>query len=182
MNVQKTNTNLKAVSSICSTFLYQRNGRPLFRRMPFCGAVSKVKLRFRQRSEVAEHVCTPVSEVTNIHNIARRTVVGYTYPLHDKKPTHDDYYVFVPNGFRCFYPRSFTDSASIENVRNSVDELISDPDSLIESIVKLDYYVGDSIADVPVTTKEIAFYNVPCFYVIHTSAFETYDDLLKEMG
>lgn len=173
---------LNTIKRNCSNFLEQRNEKPVYRRIPFCGAFNRIKLRFRQSCDVADHVSTTMNEVTNIDNVAKRTVVGYTSPLTDKKANHDTYYLFIPDGFKCFYPRNFSDSASIEVIRKTVDELISDPDDLIETIVKLDYYMGDSVKDIPKTTNEIAFFGVPCFYVVHVDAYETYADLIKDMN
>jgi hypothetical protein len=170
---------LRTINQKCSDFIDQRNGKPVYRRIPFCGTFGKIKLRFRQSCDVSAHVSETLDDV--MHGVARRTVVGYTSPLDDKTANYDTYYLFIPNGFKCFYPRNFTDSASIETIRKTVDELISDPDDLIETIVKLDYYMGNSIKDIPKTTNEIAFFGVPCFYVVHADAYETYADLIRDM-
>jgi len=175
---------LHKISEQCNQFIGDALGEPLCKRLPQTyNDIHKVKVRLRRKSNVPE-----VSNVFNrafIHegyNLHQRVVIGSNNPPIEENT--DLFYIFPIDGYQYMYCREST--SSTESYKKTLDVLIEQvgieqATTIVSDLLKFTYCT-DVLHEGIQSGAEIIVYNIPYFYAVRASLFNSYSDLLNKLA
>ena len=168
---------------ICSQFIVESGGLPLFRSLQISGEhARRVKVRQRKNeSSVTE--AFNAAFVERSRNIYQRAIFATTNP-EPLTSTTEPFYVFPLNGYRFMYCTEVNKTNT--GFQNAIDTLMEqfgeDSENEAVSVLKelLRYsYVDSDLHEGITRGSEIIIYNTPSYVAVRCSSVEEYHDAIK---
>jgi len=171
---------LRSISSDCSEFITEASGLPLFKALPVTYEdFRKVKVRKAKRSSKFSKTFNEAFD-DEMKNLRERSVFA-----NGQKPEPDTdkdvFYVFPKNGYRYMYCTEVQHStADYKQVFDSIFENADQPEQIIHDLLKFSY-VRENLNEGIDSNAEIIFYNIPYYYSVRTTLYESYNNLLTDI-
>lgn len=174
---------LYTIKSVCSQFLTDSVGSPLYRSLPTSYSnFHKVKVRAKKSaSSLVGQVFNKAFE-SDYTNITQRAVFLHPSPRFMTEST-EPFYVFPINGFKFLYSKEVRDSScDHDHVINTIFEEFTDGSAtdIASDLLKLSY-TGTNLIEGISADAEIVVYGIPYFYAIRTSIYPDYQRLLSRI-
>lgn len=171
---------LQSIKADCSEFITEACGLPLFKALPsIYEDFRKVKVRKHKRSSKFIKTFNEAFD-DEMKNLRERSVFANgqrSEPDEDK----DVFYIFPKNGYRFMYCTEVQHStADYKQVFDSIFENADEPEQIIHDLLKFSY-VRENLNEGIKSNAEIIFYNIPYYYTVRTTLYESYNNLLTDI-
>lgn len=165
------------IKNECTEFIQKSNGMPLFKSLHSGrDAFIKVKARHRKVHDESFENAFNSAFQKQTNKMLSKAIFCNTNEI--ILPNHENYYVFPIDGYRILYSKndkntSKTYQAALSEILDMVAE--QHAVSLLTTILS-DDYTDENLSEALTNKKEILVYNIPYFYAIKCSLFQSLDD------
>lgn len=172
---------LKAVGLECSTFLQESRGTPVYKRLPNTYEdVRRVKVRKHKRNTAFANTFNEAFD-DEIKDLRQRSIFASGVEPVDTDDK-EAFFIFPINGFKYMYsPEVQHSTDDYKQVFESIFENIEDPEEIIRDLLKFSY-IKTNLYEGITRDAELIFYNIPYYYCVRAALYESYDDLLIDLG
>ena len=165
---------------VCTQFIAESNGLPLYRNLPIEGMYARrVKVRKRKaEGDLVEVFNAAFQDLTP--NLFQRAVFATTTPGEITETT-EPFYVFPFNGFKFLYCTEVSKTKT--DFQTAIDTLLERFEDQAAAVAVLKEllamsYVDENLVEGIEKGSEIILYNTPSFLAIRCSAVDSYEEAI----
>ena len=165
----------------CSQFLKESEGVPLFKNLSTSyGDFHRVKVRVKKKQDALSEIFNKAFQ--NAHTLLKQRAIfsnGYESFIAESGD-REPYYIFPTNGYKYLFNPEIESSNEHTDMFNKLSNILNDEKQVSEAITELltFTYKSNHLVEGISSGAEILFFNIPYYYAVKTSKFESYDDIL----
>ena len=174
---------LYTINSVCSQFLTDSVGFPLYRSLPTTyNTFHKVKVRAKKLTSSLVGQAFNKAFENDYSNITQRSVFTHPSPqlvAEDAEP----FYVFPINGFKFLYSKKVQNSScDYAHVIDTIFEEFKDGSAvdMASDLLKFSY-TGINLIEGIAANAEVVVYGIPYYYAVRVDAYPDYQRLLSRI-
>lgn len=182
LRISHPNQQLLDVSSMCSGFVSESCGLPLYKMLPTTYAdIQKVKVRQQRKADVVDHVFNEAFSA-EFKNLRQRAIISHSSPPTTVHENMELFYVLPPNGFKFLYSKEVVNSSfEYKKVIDTIFEHVDSIDAAADIVTDmLKYtYTNDALHEGISAHAEIIIYNVPYYFAVRAGTYPDYSKLIS---